>query len=93
MNKETIATAAAAGIKFLFTSEPTFRPWQESGITCLGRVCVKRDTSLAAVDRLTRLQGFGRQMAIRRGKQFIKKLIAPIYRRRVPRSYGVSPGS
>jgi len=91
MNKETVATAAEAGIKFLFTSEPTFKPWQEAGITCFGRVCVKRDTSLAAVDRLIRLQGFGRQMAIRRCKQLVKKLIAPIYRRRIPCSYAVSP--
>ena len=92
MNKETNATAAEAGIKFLFTSEPTFRPWQESGITCFGRVCVNRDTSLAEVDRLVCLQGFCGKMAIRRCKQLVKKLIAPVYRRRIPRSYGASHG-
>ncbi len=92
MNRETIATAAEAGIKFLFTSEPTFRPWQESGITCFGRVCVKQDTPLAAVERLVRFEGFGRQMAIRRCKQLIKRIIAPIYKWRMPRSYGPPPG-
>ncbi|MEI8372067.1 MAG: polysaccharide deacetylase family protein [Planctomycetota bacterium] len=91
MNGETVATAAEAGIKFLFTSEPTFKPWQQSGITCFGRVCVKHDTSLAAVERLIRFQGFGRQMAIRRCKQLVKKLIGPIYRRRMPRSYSAAP--
>jgi peptidoglycan/xylan/chitin deacetylase (PgdA/CDA1 family) len=90
MNGETIATAAEAGIEFLFTSEPTPRPWRESGITCFGRVCVKRDTSLAAVERLIRFRGFAGQMAIRRCKRLAKKLVAPLYRRRMPRSYGLS---
>lgn len=87
MNRQTVATAAEAGIKFLFTSEPTYRPWREAGITCFGRVCVKRDTSLVAVERYLRFKGFGRQMAVRRCKQLVKKLLAPLYRRHVPRSY------
>jgi peptidoglycan/xylan/chitin deacetylase (PgdA/CDA1 family) len=92
MDRQTIATAAEAGIRFLFTSEPTFRPWQESGATCFGRVCVKRGTSLASVQRLLRFRGFGGQMAVRRCKQLVKRLMAPVYRRSMPRSYGLSRG-
>jgi peptidoglycan/xylan/chitin deacetylase (PgdA/CDA1 family) len=88
MDRRTVATAAQAGIRHLFTSEPTFTPWRDSEITCFGRVCVMHDTPPAAIERFIRFKGFGRQMAIRRSKQFIKRLVGPLYRRRVPRSYG-----
>ena len=84
MDRRTIATAADAGIVHLFTSEPTFRPWRSSNINCLGRVCVRQDTSLDAIERLIRFKGFARQMAIRRSKQLLKRLLGPIYRRRIP---------
>jgi hypothetical protein len=82
----TVATAAKAGIKYLFTSEPTLRPWREAGVTCFGRVCLKRETPLAAVERFAGFRGFASQLAIRRCKQLVKRLIGPLYTMRSPRS-------
>jgi hypothetical protein len=90
INRRTVATAMQAGIKHLFTSEPTFVPWQESEVTCLGRVCIKHDTSLAAIEGFVRFKGFARQMVIRRSKQLLKRLLSPVYRRRIPGSYGAA---
>jgi len=87
MDRQTVATAAQAGIRFLFTSEPTFHPWRDAEVTCFGRVCVRSNTSLADLQRFVQFKGFGRQMAIRRCKQWIKRMLAPVYRRRMPRSY------
>ena len=88
MNRRTVATAANAGIEYLFTSEPTFRPWLEVGVACFGRVCIDRNTDQRTLEQYVRFKGYRRLMAIHRLKQLIKKLIGPIYRRRMPRSYG-----
>ena len=79
MSRRTVAMAAKAGIQYLFTSEPTLAPWQCAGITCLGRVCIMQDESLAAIERLIRLKGYGRRRVIRLSKQLIKKLIRRVY--------------
>lgn len=39
-SREVAATAAAAGIRILFTSEPTAKTWHEGGLTCAGRFTV-----------------------------------------------------
>ena len=91
-NRGTVATAARAGIRYLFTSEPIWRPWQEAGVLCFGRVCLKNDTSAGAVERFARFRGFASRWAIRRCKQLVKRLMGPLYTSRSPRSLSL-PGS
>ena len=79
MNPMTADTAAQAGIKYLFTSEPTVHPWRRSGIVCFGRMCPKRDTSLQAIDDYVHFRGLLKPLAIRRCKQTVKRLLGPIY--------------
>jgi hypothetical protein len=89
MDKRTVVAAGEAGIRCLFTSEPTLHYWTYQGVTCLGRVCAKRDTPLSTVAKWARFRGFARQMAVRRLKQSVKRLIAPWYRRRTRAALGI----
>ena len=82
MNRVTAATAARAGIKYLFTSEPTVRPWRQGGVVCIGRMCPKRDTSLQTIDDYVHFRGLLKPLLIRRCKQIVKRLLGPIYHRR-----------
>jgi peptidoglycan/xylan/chitin deacetylase (PgdA/CDA1 family) len=63
--------AAAAGYRFLFTSEPRLIPWRTSGMLCIGRVCPKRGTPLARIGSLAKSRGFARELWLRRAKQAV----------------------
>ena len=78
MNFETQLSAQAAGIRFLFTSEPKLTPWKLDTLICLGRVCPKTGTSLDKVSRFAQHRGFGRELAVREIKNTIKKVYYPL---------------
>jgi peptidoglycan/xylan/chitin deacetylase (PgdA/CDA1 family) len=80
MSRMTADTAAQAGIKYLFTSEPTVHPWKRHGLICLGRLCPKRDTSLRAISDYVHFRKLLKPMLIRWCKQTVKKLLGPFYR-------------
>ena len=80
MNLESQKTAAEAGFKFLFTSEPTLSPWRVRGMTCLGRVCLRKGCSLNLVRELAQFRGYQRQMLIRKSKNLAKRVLYPYYR-------------
>jgi peptidoglycan/xylan/chitin deacetylase (PgdA/CDA1 family) len=46
--------ASLAGIRTLFTSEPTTRTWQVADTTCVGRYTINRHTSLQTVSAVAR---------------------------------------
>jgi peptidoglycan/xylan/chitin deacetylase (PgdA/CDA1 family) len=79
MDRRTADTAAQAGIKYLFTSEPTVHPWRQDGIICLGRFCPKRDTSLRAIGNYVRCRGLLKPLLIRWCKQTVKKMLGCFY--------------
>ncbi len=79
VSSDAIRAAAKSGIEYLFTSEPTSRPWSSHGITCLGRVCLKVGTPLGRVERLCRNRGLAREQAIRRIKNGVRFALGPIY--------------
>ena len=83
MNLLSQITALESGIRYLFTSEPTFNPWTVKELICLGRVCPKKGVSLKTVEDLTNFQGFYFQMYKRRFKQSIKKILFPLYKWKV----------
>lgn len=83
MNLLSQITALDSGIRYLFTSEPTFNPWTFQELTCIGRVCPKKGTSLKTVENLANFQGFYYQMFKRRFKQVAKKILFPYYQWKV----------
>jgi peptidoglycan/xylan/chitin deacetylase (PgdA/CDA1 family) len=80
MNRMTADTVARAGVKYLFTSEPTVHPWKLAGITCFGRFCPKRDTSLRPIGNYVRFRGLLKPRLIRWCKQTVKRLLGSLYR-------------
>ena len=51
MDKETIKSAGIAGIKFLFTSEPTYYNFEEYGVEVFGRVFPKNNTNSITIKK------------------------------------------
>ncbi len=79
MNLLSQITALDSGIKYLFTSEPTFNPWTLQELTCIGRVCPKKGAPRKAVEDIVNFQGFHYQMFKRRVKQAAKRVLFPYY--------------
>lgn len=75
-------TAAEAGIRVLFTSEPTARPWQIGSVTCYGRYTLWRGMSPAAAVELAVGRGTGRirQRLAWDAKKVVKRVCGPAYR-------------
>lgn len=90
---QTFETAACAGFRYLFTSEPWLRPRMTSGCWVLGRYGLKRSTPAATVDALVRLRGWTLAKWQRRVKEWLRVGGAPLYRwyvRRATRPITVS---
>ena len=85
MSARVHRSAARAGVRFLFTSEPTFTPAHDAGCWTLGRFMVKTGTSAARVAALAQLRGWGRAMLLRRVKLGVRLLMPGMYRRLVLR--------
>jgi hypothetical protein len=86
MNLATQVTAAEAGLRFLFTSEPTVVPWCIQGLTCLGRVCPPKGCSPSLVRELASFRRYRRQMLIRKSKNLAKRVLFPYYRWTIARN-------
>ena len=71
----TKLSAQKAGIKFLFTSEPTFTPWKVDEMMCLGRICPMQGTPLKEVRNLAQFKGYKCKFFIQKTKNLIKKII------------------
>ncbi len=93
--------AAEAGIRILFTSEPTARSWQVGTTTCFGRFILWRGMSAEAALEFAQGRGLGRfrQRIAWDAKKVIKRTCGPVYRevrRRVLANAGrvtTEPGS
>jgi peptidoglycan/xylan/chitin deacetylase (PgdA/CDA1 family) len=79
ISPDAMRSAAECGIEYLFTSEPTSRPWRSHGITCLGRLCLKRGTPLIRVERLSRNRGLWREQLVRKAKNGARVALGPLY--------------
>ena len=75
--------AGRAGIKLLFTSEPTARSWQVGDVTCMGRFTIWRGMSAEKAIALAR--GHGIQTVKQRvawdSKKMAKALLGPAYQK------------
>jgi peptidoglycan/xylan/chitin deacetylase (PgdA/CDA1 family) len=78
---EVERSARLAGLRLLFTSEPTLSPCRAGRAWILGRACVKTTTSTAAVRQLASFRGWRRQWMIWRLKDAARMALDPAYRR------------
>ena len=85
---QVFRSAAAAGLRFLFTSEPRVDPRIVGGCWVLGRFCAKVTTSPEEVARLVQFQGWRRHRWERRLKSVLSRSVPPLYRLYVGHSTG-----
>lgn len=82
-SERVLHAAAAAGVRYLFTSEPTLTPRRGPGCWTLGRFVPKTRTSARRIAELARHRGWGRAMLLRRLKLGARRLLPGMYRRYV----------
>lgn len=80
ISAQVLASAAAAGLRVLFTSEPTVVPQLVDGCFVLGRYAPKVSTDASRVGELARFQGWRRAMAVRRFKETLRVALPGVYR-------------
>jgi peptidoglycan/xylan/chitin deacetylase (PgdA/CDA1 family) len=73
-------SAAAMGLRYLFTSEPRLAPRQVNGCWILGRFIPVAGTSAARVRRLARFDGWTGAMRVRQAKVAARRVLMPLYR-------------
>jgi peptidoglycan/xylan/chitin deacetylase (PgdA/CDA1 family) len=93
ISKDVLRSAAASGLRHLFTSEPSPRPRVIRGCWVLGRFCVKQSTSSEEIARLIRFQGWRGKLLTRRIKSVAARSLPPLYRLYVNRSTRTWAGS
>jgi len=80
VSRRVFQSADAAGIQFLFTSDPFLIPKQEGSCRILGRVCPKADIPLPDIQRLAEFRGWTREAFRGRLKTTLKTAFFPLYR-------------
>jgi peptidoglycan/xylan/chitin deacetylase (PgdA/CDA1 family) len=75
-------TAGEAGIRVLFTSEPTDKPWRVGPVMCLGRYTLWRGMTPEAAGQFAEGRGMGRvrQRIAWEAKKILKRTSGPAYR-------------
>lgn len=81
-----LRSADAAGLRYLFTSEPWLVPRVVGGCRVLGRFCPKASTSADEIARLARFTGWTNKLLVRRLKALARRSMPPLYRLYVSRS-------
>ena len=81
-----LASAAGAGIRYLFTSEPWLSPRALDGCWVLGRFSPRVGTSPARIRQLARFQGWTSALVVRRLKGLARAGLPLLYRRYVRRT-------
>jgi hypothetical protein len=75
-----LESAGAAGLRFLFTSEPTLAPRSVGGSWVVGRFCPKATTRPPRIRELAGFRGWERAMLVRRLKGLARALLPGPYR-------------
>lgn len=73
-------SAAEAGVRYLFTSDPTLHPTRVDGCWVLGRYCPKVQTDVAYIRRLARFEAWGRALFVRQLKDVVRRALPGVYR-------------
>jgi peptidoglycan/xylan/chitin deacetylase (PgdA/CDA1 family) len=80
VSRQTFRSADAAGMKYLFTSDPYLAPKRVGDCWILGRICPKADAPLSQVQQLAEFRGWGKELARVRLKTTLKTALFPLYR-------------
>jgi peptidoglycan/xylan/chitin deacetylase (PgdA/CDA1 family) len=86
ISRAVLRSADAAGLRYLFTSEPWLEPRIVGGCWVLGRFCPKASTSVAEIGELARFRGWTNKLVMRRLKALARRSMPPLYRLYVSRS-------
>jgi peptidoglycan/xylan/chitin deacetylase (PgdA/CDA1 family) len=86
ISPSVLRSAGAAGLRYLFTSEPWLRPRIVGGCWVLGRFCAKASTSPEEIAELAQFRGWTSKLLVRRFKSMACRSIPPLYRLYVSRS-------
>lgn len=86
ISKAVFRSAATAGLRYLFTSEPWLTPRIVGGCWILGRFCVKTSTTAEEIAKLARFRGWHSKLLVRQLKRVARRSIPPLYRFYVSRS-------
>lgn len=78
MNLNAQLSAQAAGIRFLFTSEPLLVPWRLNTLVCFGRVCPKSGAPVKRIYSFVRNEGYFQQRVLHVIKNIFKKVYYPL---------------
>ena len=79
ISARVLESADAAGIRYLFTSEPWLAPGRVGACAVLGRYSVKLSTSPARIGALVRFHGWRRAAFRRRLKVWATRALPPLY--------------
>ena len=80
INQRALDSAEAAGLRYLFTSEPWLTPRRAADCWILGRFSVKRATSPTRVHNLAQLRGWTAALVRRRLKVWATLALPSLYR-------------
>jgi len=80
MDQDTIRSAGEVGIKYLFTSEPNYTPYEKFGVLVIGRVYPKNTTSSSQITQWAMGKGFVKAQLIRSIKEFIRCRLKFVYK-------------
>ncbi len=75
-----LRSAGAAGLRYLFTCEPTLGPLLVDGCWVLGRFSAKVATSASRVRELAGFHGWARALLVRRFKNLVRVMLPGPYR-------------
>ena len=86
ISPQVLESAAAAGLRVLFTSEPWLAPRRVHGCWILGRYIVKAATPSARIAALAAFRGWRRALLVRRCKVAARAALPWLYRAYVART-------
>jgi peptidoglycan/xylan/chitin deacetylase (PgdA/CDA1 family) len=81
-----LRSAGAAGLRYLFTSEPWLTPRVVGGCWILGRYCPKVSTTPEEIAQLAQFEGWSNKLLVRRLKGLASRSLPSLYRLYVRRS-------
>ncbi len=81
ISRRVFESANKAGIRYLFTSEPTLKPQRVGDSWILGRACPKADTSVLLVERMAQFNwwSWNKELTLRRLKVLARVMASPLY--------------
>ena len=85
-SQKVFESAAAAGLQYLFTSDPSPVPRSVNGCWIIGRVCAKAGTRLEQVERFAQCKGWAKELMVVRIKTMLKATFSSLYRAYVERA-------